>query len=164
MNPQACTKYGANWSTRLVVIPDFWISYPLKPPWVTRGWFLFSSLPFGDESACVCKIWSRSDHRRRRVYRRKDTHTHRHTHTLLYRYRLLQCMWCAWNIITLYFKHITHTLIIFPSTGTRLVYYIIMSLRAVACSTLRDDCGLHRPKDATVLMTQFLKQNMYDLL
>ena len=38
----------------------------------------------------MCKIWSRSDHRQRRVYRRKDTHTDRQTdrqtetHTLSY--------------------------------------------------------------------------------
>ena len=40
----------------------------------------------------MCKIWTRSDHRRRLVYRRKDTHTDRqtdrYTHTLLYRYTL----------------------------------------------------------------------------
>ena len=39
---------------------------------------------------CVCQIWSRSDHRRRRVYAWKDTHTHARTHarthTLLYIY------------------------------------------------------------------------------
>ena len=32
MNPQAFTKFGADWSTRLVVIPDFWIFDPPKPP------------------------------------------------------------------------------------------------------------------------------------
>ena len=37
---------------------------------------------------------------------------------------------------------------------TKYVPFIIMSLRAVSCRTLRDDCGLHIPKYATVLMTQ----------
>ena len=41
----------------------------------------------------MCQIWPRSDHRRRRVYRRKDTHTETQTHTLLYRYRF-----CIHNI------------------------------------------------------------------
>ena len=65
---------------------------PQIPPCVTRGKFLFCPLPFVGESACVCQIWSQSDHRRRRVYAWKDTHTHTHTHThtLLYRYRWRQ--------------------------------------------------------------------------
>ena len=43
----------------------------------------------------MCTIWSRSDHRRRRVYRRKDTHTHtqtdrqKHTHSRIYRYNVM---------------------------------------------------------------------------
>ena len=39
-----------------------------------------AALPFLDESACVCQIWSRSDHRRRRVYAWKDARTHACTH------------------------------------------------------------------------------------
>ena len=85
MNLHMCAKFGANRSSRFGRFPTFSISDPLKPPkfppCITRGKFLFCPLPFLGESACVCQIWSRSDHRRRRVYAWKDTHTHTHTHT-----------------------------------------------------------------------------------
>ena len=32
MSPQACTKFGANRSSRLVDYPDAWIFDPLTPP------------------------------------------------------------------------------------------------------------------------------------
>ena len=32
MNPQTCTKFGANWSSRLTASQDFWICDPLTPP------------------------------------------------------------------------------------------------------------------------------------
>ena len=66
MNPQACTKFGANWSTRLGVIPDFWISDPLKtpkmPPGGIEGLIVFSLCTFPDESAGVYQIWCQLVH------------------------------------------------------------------------------------------------------
>ena len=90
MNPHMCAKFGANRSSHLADFPHFQFLTPQNPPnspCVTRGKFLFCTLSFLGESACVCQIWYRSDHRRRRRYAWKDTHTDTHTHTLLYRYK-----------------------------------------------------------------------------
>ena len=62
-NPQTCTKFGANRSSRLTASQDFWICDPLKPlempPCVLRfNWF--GIYPFPDESAHVCQIWCQS--------------------------------------------------------------------------------------------------------
>ena len=60
-NPQACTTFGVNRSSRLTASQDFWICDPLKPPppemppYVLRfNWF--GTYPFPDESAHVCQI------------------------------------------------------------------------------------------------------------
>ena len=37
MNLHVCAKVGANWSIRLVVIPDFGIFLPIKPPKLPPG-------------------------------------------------------------------------------------------------------------------------------
>ena len=55
-NPQTCTKFGANRSSRLTASQYFWICDPLKPPemppCVLRfNWF--GIYPFPDESAHV---------------------------------------------------------------------------------------------------------------
>ena len=62
-NPQTCTKFGANRSSRLTASQDFWICDPPKPPemppCVLRfNWF--GIYPFPDESAHVCQIWRQS--------------------------------------------------------------------------------------------------------
>ena len=62
MNPQTCTKVGANWSSRLTASPDFWMFDPLKPPSVSNG-NLFGVYPFPDESAHVSQIWCQLGHR-----------------------------------------------------------------------------------------------------
>ena len=60
MNTQASTKFGANLSSRLVVIPYFWISEPLTPPPKCplgyRGLIVFSLCPFPDEFAGVYQM------------------------------------------------------------------------------------------------------------
>ncbi len=62
-NPQTCTKFGANRSSRLTASQYFWICDPLKPlempPCVLR-FNRFGIYPFPDESAHVCQIWCQS--------------------------------------------------------------------------------------------------------
>ena len=67
MNPQTCTKFGANRSSRLTASPDFWMCDPLTPPpptrhapWGIEGWLVFSLCPFPDEYADVNQSWSQS--------------------------------------------------------------------------------------------------------
>ena len=91
MNPQACTKFGANWSTCLVFIPDFWISDPLKPPkpplgntglifielTTIRRWICMcvpNLVPIGPQATtCIASEGY--------THRHTDTHTHTHTHS-----------------------------------------------------------------------------------
>ena len=47
MNPQTCTKFGANRSSRLTASQYFWMCDPLTPPprhalWGIEGWLVFS--------------------------------------------------------------------------------------------------------------------------
>ena len=94
MNPQACTKFGANWSTRLGVIPDFLISDPLNPPppnppWVTRADFylahyhlemnLHVCAKFGPDRTTGDDVYTVG-----RIHTQTDRQTDRHTHTLSY--------------------------------------------------------------------------------
>ena len=63
MNPQTCTKFGANRSSRLVDFPDFCIFDHLNPqnsPLGIEGLIVFSICPFPDESADVYQIWCQS--------------------------------------------------------------------------------------------------------
>ena len=65
-NPQTCTTFGANRSSRLTASQDFWLDLwppkpppPEMPPCVLRfNWF--GIYPFPDESAHVCQIWCQS--------------------------------------------------------------------------------------------------------
>ena len=74
------------WSSGLAAFSQISISYPLNPPLKGplghTGQIFILPLPFLGESACVCKMLSVSDHRRRHVYAWRDRAcTHRHTHT-----------------------------------------------------------------------------------
>ena len=65
MNPQTCTKFGANRSSRLTASPNFWICDPLNapPPQMPPGYWgriVFCLCPFPDESADVYQIWCQS--------------------------------------------------------------------------------------------------------
>ena len=63
MNPQTCTKFGANRSSRLLDFPDFCIFDPLNPqnsPLGIEGLIVFSICPFPDESADGHHIWCQS--------------------------------------------------------------------------------------------------------
>ena len=58
-NPQICTKFGANRSSRLTASPNNWICAPLKKPkcpWGIVERIVFSLCPFPDESADVYQI------------------------------------------------------------------------------------------------------------
>ena len=64
MNPQTCTKFGANRSSRLTASQDFWICDPLTPPppprhapWGIEGQIVFI---FPDESTDVNQSWCQS--------------------------------------------------------------------------------------------------------
>ena len=64
MNPQTCTKFGANRSSRLTASQDFWICDPLTPPpppchapWGIEGRIVFI---FPDESTDVNQNWWQS--------------------------------------------------------------------------------------------------------
>ena len=59
-NPQTCTKFCANRSSRLTASQDFWICDPLKPPEMLPCVNWFGIYPFPDESALVCQIWCQS--------------------------------------------------------------------------------------------------------
>ena len=64
-NPQICTKFGANRSSRLTASPNIWICDPLNPPPPRMplrycGRIVFGLCPFPDESADVYQIWSQS--------------------------------------------------------------------------------------------------------
>ena len=67
---------------------NFWPPKPPQPPLGNTGWFLFSSLPFGDESACVCAKFGPDRTTGDDVYTvgRIHTQTDRqtYTHTLSY--------------------------------------------------------------------------------
>ena len=66
MNPQRCTKFGANRSSRLTASRDFLNVWPPNPPlprhapWGIEGWLVFSLCPFPDESADVNQSWCQS--------------------------------------------------------------------------------------------------------
>ena len=64
MNPQRCTKFGANRSSRLTASRDFlnvWSPNPPRhAPWGIEGWLVFSLCPFPDESADVNQSWCQS--------------------------------------------------------------------------------------------------------
>ena len=60
MNPQTCTKFGANQSSCLTASQDFWICDPPKTPWGIEGRIVFSLCPFPDESADLYQIWCQS--------------------------------------------------------------------------------------------------------
>ena len=91
MNPHMCAKIWCHLVQPFGSYSRFLNFWPSNPPWVTRGLFLFSPLPFLDESACVCQIWSRSDHRWRRVYAWKDTRTHARTHARTHTHTHTHC-------------------------------------------------------------------------
>ena len=62
INPQTCTKFGANRSSRLTASQDVWMCDPLTPPprhatWCIEGWLVFSLRSFPDESADVNQSW-----------------------------------------------------------------------------------------------------------
>ena len=62
-NPQTCTEFGTNRSSRLTASQDFWICDPLKAPkcpLCVLRFNLFGIYPFPDESAHVCQIWCQS--------------------------------------------------------------------------------------------------------
>ena len=63
-NPQTCTKFGANRSSRLTASQDFWICDLLKapkmPPWAMVGRIVFSLCPFPDESIDLYQTWCQS--------------------------------------------------------------------------------------------------------
>ena len=52
-NPQTCTKFDANRSSRLTASPNIWMCDPLTPqmPLAIVGQIVFSLCPFPDESA-----------------------------------------------------------------------------------------------------------------
>ena len=63
MNPQMCTKFGANRSIRLAAFPDFHFwphKTPRKAPWGIEGRIVFSLCPLPDESADVYQMWCQS--------------------------------------------------------------------------------------------------------
>ena len=63
MNPQMCTKFGANPSSRLAAFPDLnlWpYTTRRNALWGIEGRIVFSLCPFPDESADVYQIWCRS--------------------------------------------------------------------------------------------------------
>ena len=63
MNPQTCTKFGANRSSRLPASPAFWMCDPLTPrhaPWGIEGWLVFGLCQFPDDSADVNQSWCQS--------------------------------------------------------------------------------------------------------
>ena len=63
MNPQTCTKFGANQSGRLAAFPDLKL-WPPKPPrnspWGSEGRLVFCLCPFPDESADMNQSWCQS--------------------------------------------------------------------------------------------------------
>ena len=59
MNPQTCTKFGANRSSCLTASPDFWICNPLNPPGVLRG-ELYLAYVDSQTSPQICTIWCQS--------------------------------------------------------------------------------------------------------
>ncbi len=62
MNPQRCTKFGANRSSLLTASQDFWICDPTPrhAPWGIEGPLVFSLYPFPDASADVNQSWCQS--------------------------------------------------------------------------------------------------------
>ena len=66
MDPQTCTQFGANRSSRLTASQYFWMCDTLTPPlprhapWGIEGWFVCSLCPFPDESADVNQSWCQS--------------------------------------------------------------------------------------------------------
>ena len=60
MNPQTCSEFGANRSSRLAAFPDFPLwphKTPRKAPWGIEGRIVFILCPLPDESADVYQIW-----------------------------------------------------------------------------------------------------------